>query len=227
MNNYKYLPLLLLAVIIGFGSCKKDPLPDGPKGEQGLAGEQGETGPDGISGYLRQGFISGTISTSEDGGETFTRVNNFRYEHYSNVSESVYNNASNLGGSANTYYMLASRGRQEDPTHLFRLFLTMDKSGNTPIVDYSNLRLSHIYVNSNNEIKRIFTCSGGTTCQEAQTITDNNYDITITNYSFNATTGNLSYNYVIIVDASRNTTGQPLRIAGNVSLRVSLDPNYD
>lgn len=194
--------LFCLGLFIAIASCSGDDGDTGPQGEQGAKGDKGDTGAAGADALAKNGYIDGTVTGTRQDGTAFTET--FKYEYRGDITILddddfyVYRN-SDLGDDSQYIEIdgsIANAGTPQQtvtPTY-FRLEFIKEISVNTLF------RLDAWFYNNEG----------------------NSADVTITNYSYNATTGVLTFNYSFTGDGTDdNSTGKPITITGSFNSGTS------
>lgn len=235
-KRFKFLPLaLVLCSALGLAACEGDQGEIGPKGDPGVAGTNGTTGANGATGangedgqgfeeLTQYGNIEVTLSGKRIDEINFSQTADFIYmPTYGGVSQNsvAYHDANN-----DTYYFNISRenkgkvessssGRTSDGGVKNSVWLGIAKDAEG--VTVNNFQIYADVVTTDFKTFEVNHDNGSW---------NNDFDMTVTDYTYVAATGKLTFNFAYTIPAVNSNTGFDISVTGKVNVIVfqSLNP---
>jgi hypothetical protein len=200
-----YLIIATLIMTLFFAACKKKEVvgPTGPKGNDGL---------------LQDGFISGKINGKTSTGDTI--IETFSYSYYNTVLESNFDRDSSGGYKFSNFNI--RRRDLENNNDYFNI--SANNVYDTSAVPHRNDFIIDLHFEKDfgtGKILQFYTLDN-TPKKVAENFYYNYSDsqFEITNYSFNAFTGALKFNYKMDLDYFENSSGNPATVTGSVDVNL-------
>jgi len=200
-----YLIIATLLMMVFFAACKKKEVvgPTGPKGNDAL---------------FQEGLITGKINGNTQDGDTINET--FSYSYYETVLESTFERDTTDGYVYSNFDFRRRSAVNKNDYFTFSAYNVYDTSAVPHSQDFIiDLHFEKDF--GNGKILQFYTLDN-TPKKVAQYL--NFYytpsQLEITNYSFNAFTGALKFNYKINLKDFENSSNNPATITGSVNVTL-------
>jgi hypothetical protein len=213
MKTASKINILFFAFAVVITACHGDKGEIGPKGPTGDTGTTGETGT-GFDELKQYGNIIVTFSGTRNDDVTFTRTIDFVYMPVSGVRENSslykYNDTDfEFFVGRENKGSVSSTGRTNDGG--FKNSVWIDLSRNALDVSISEIDLYTDIITDDLKTFSINTYDGSW---------NESFDAPVTNYSYDAATGKLKFDFSYTIPAYSSSTGNDIIVEGKADLTV-------